>query len=514
MTRKPLPLRWLLPVLMLVGFLISVVGVNAYLNTKTTELVHAKVRQKLVSIADCLGYSLDAMRGEFDSDTGRRTMQRIIENTAVLPGVVSVYVVDPSGTVLLDAAGHLVGKSPPAALVPQVQSALDRGTETDVAASAQKPDQMVLVHPIEGGDYDSVRRRSVLGALVMTYDTAAEDRELAAYAATATLVQLGAVAILCLGLYVVLMWRIVRPLQNLQKVVGAVRDMRFSERAPVLRQDELGQTADAVNAMLDEIQKRDLQLEQYSAGLEKTIEARTSELSNKNEQLMQTGKMAAVGQLAAGVAHEINNPLAVILGFGQAMEKRLAAEDPLRLPVSSIVREAWRCKNLVGELLTFSRTAKRTTESIDMNELVRSTGVLLQPRARTQNVELLLDLGEACTLQGNNTQIQQVIVNLGTNAMDAMDSGGTLTLRTRQDGAAHVRVEVADTGVGIPDEIRSRIFEPFFTTKDVGKGTGLGLSLVYEIVQQHGGRIDATNPGESGTTMVVRLPTESRDARL
>jgi signal transduction histidine kinase len=232
-------------------------------------------------------------------------------------------------------------------------------------------------------------------------------------------------------------------------------------------------------------------------------------------QLVQSEKLAAVGQLASGIAHEINNPLGVILGFAQGIERRMQEGDSLRLPVTSIVREALRCKALVQELLAFSRTAKTSVEPVDCNTLVSSTALLLEARAKTQNIRVVKELAEHLPIaMANKTQMQQVLVNLGNNALDAMSAGGVLTLRTRRDSDGASLFEVTDTGTGIPAEIRSRIFEPFFTTKEVGKGTGLGLSIVHEIVHQHGGTVDAHSEVGKGTTMVVRLPcapTGSKD---
>ncbi len=254
------------------------------------------------------------------------------------------------------------------------------------------------------------------------------------------------------------------------------------------------------------------ELAAYTRELEERVKQRTEQLLKANETLKQTEKLSAIGQLAAGIAHEVNNPMGVILGFAQAMERRVPESDPLHIPASSIVREALRCKALVQELLTFSRRTPTTrTETVDMNALVQDTMLLLDLRARQQGVCVVSELGEALPqIRGNRMQLQQVIVNLSNNAMDAMDTGGTLTMRTRRDSDGQTQLEIADTGHGIPDEVKSRIFEPFFTTKEVGKGTGLGLSLVHEIVHQHRGSIAVESAPGVGTTMCVRLPEERR----
>ncbi len=193
----------------------------------------------------------------------------------------------------------------------------------------------------------------------------------------------------------------------------------------------------------------------------------------------------------------VHHPLGVILGVAQAMDRRVTDESPLRLPVRAIVREALRCKGLV----------QKEMAPLDLSDLVRSTALLLEARARVARVRVVTN-AEAGPLvvDGNRTTLQQVLVNLGNNAMDAMPDGGTLTMNARADVDGAVRIEVADTGTGIPEEIRSKIFDPFFTTKEAGKGTGLGLSLAYEAVRHHRGTIDIESETGRGSTFVLRFP--------
>lgn len=251
------------------------------------------------------------------------------------------------------------------------------------------------------------------------------------------------------------------------------------------------------------IQAMNCTLEQQSEELKSQYAA----LRAAQDGLVQSEKLSAIGQLAAGMAHEVNNPLAVILGFSQGMQRRLPQDSPLRFPVESIVRETLRCRTLVQELLTFSRRDSRTLESVDIPALLESTALLLEPRAdeRATDFATEIDRGAGRVLASRN-QLQQVIVNLANNAFDAVERGGRVSLRARRAGDATVCIEVQDSGCGIPDGIRARIFEPFFTTKSVGKGTGLGLSLVHEIVTQHGGTLDVDSVVGKGTTMRIRLP--------
>jgi signal transduction histidine kinase len=282
---------------------------------------------------------------------------------------------------------------------------------------------------------------------------------------------------------------LVRPLRTMIDYVHEVSKGDLSKTLSIRAADELGQLA--------------LDLNQMTGNLQREM-ARREQMETK---LRLSQKLEAIGQLAAGVAHEINNPLGVILGFAQGMERRVPEGDPLRLPVASILREAIRCKNLVQALLTFSRTAKGPADEVDLNALVRSTAVMLESRAKIQQGRVAQEIAEGLPrIRANKTQIEQVLVNLGNNALDAMSVGGTLTLRTSRDKDGSVLLEVADTGVGIREEILSRIFDPFFTTKEAGQGTGLGLSLVHEIVKQHGGRVDVKSEVGKGTTFYVRFP--------
>jgi signal transduction histidine kinase/HAMP domain-containing protein len=234
------------------------------------------------------------------------------------------------------------------------------------------------------------------------------------------------------------------------------------------------------------------------------------ELKSAQSQLLQSEKMAAIGQLAGGVAHEINNPLGVILGFAQAVVKRLQPQDPFEMPLRSIEREALRCKTLVQDLLTFSRTSRIDKEETQANEMIMTALGLVFAQAKVNNIELVQELSpDLPKISVNKSQIQQVIINLCNNAMDAMPARGKLTVRAKKsvwESRGVIEIQVEDTGHGIPKEIQGKIFEPFFTTKEVGKGTGLGLALVYEIIQKHQGWIQVNSEVGKGTIFTIQLP--------
>ncbi|MDP3544190.1 MAG: ATP-binding protein [Elusimicrobiota bacterium] len=230
------------------------------------------------------------------------------------------------------------------------------------------------------------------------------------------------------------------------------------------------------------------------------------DLARREEGMRRTEKLSALGRLAAGIAHEINNPLGSILGFAQAATARLSPSDALTPPLRAIEEEAVRCRNIVQSLLTFSRQDAGAAEVFDLARAVEDTLSMIEAQARVQGVAIVRELEPGLRAAGNRGQIQQVIMNLCSNAVDAMPEGGRVTIRSGGKKGGGVYLEVWDEGSGVPPELRPRIFDPFFTTKEVGKGTGLGLSLVHEIVIRHRGTVEVDFPSGGGSTFRVTLP--------
>jgi signal transduction histidine kinase len=230
-------------------------------------------------------------------------------------------------------------------------------------------------------------------------------------------------------------------------------------------------------------------------------------------------KLAAIGQLAAGVMHEINNPLATIAACAESLTLRL---EDLRTEggvspkdgdefLKIIDNEVHRCKRIIDGLLDFSRPKPVTKANTDINEVVEHTLFLVKHHARFKKMRVDTVLGEQLSLvSGNREQLTQVFMALLINAVDAMDAQGTITIRTRRGRGSREAVvaEVIDQGVGISRADTSKIFEPFFTTKAPGRGTGLGLSICYGIISDHGGRIEVDSTPGSGSTFRILLPAE------
>jgi two-component system, NtrC family, sensor kinase len=221
--------------------------------------------------------------------------------------------------------------------------------------------------------------------------------------------------------------------------------------------------------------------------------------------LFQAEKMAAVGQLAGGVAHEINNPLGGILAFAQIMSREQRSPEDLEY-LNLINDAALRAKRIVESLLRFSRRPREDERGeVDLRRVVEDALFLVQSQIKDRQIDVRRDL-QSATVAGNSNQLQQIVVNLVVNAIQAIDGKGTIEIKTERTADGRAELRVIDSGPGVPQEIAGRVFEPFFTTKPEGKGTGLGLSICYRIAEEHGGTIRLEQPLQRGACFIVDLP--------
>jgi PAS domain S-box-containing protein len=224
------------------------------------------------------------------------------------------------------------------------------------------------------------------------------------------------------------------------------------------------------------------------------------------EQMSQTEKLTSLGLLAAGVAHEVNTPLAVISNYIQMLAKQMPENDPRHSIIEKIVKQTFRASEIVNNLLNFSRTGAAEISNVDVNHVVEETLSLVSHPLKTSQIRVVKNLGDGLpAVRGSANKLQQVFLNLFLNARDAMPSGGILEVRTSAHNGS-VEIEVVDTGAGIPREHIHRIFDPFFTTKASGRGTGLGLSVSYGIIKEHAGKVDVRSAPGKGTSFHVEFP--------
>ena len=225
------------------------------------------------------------------------------------------------------------------------------------------------------------------------------------------------------------------------------------------------------------------------------------------EQLSNAEKMASLGTLAAGVAHEINNPLGIIIGFGELLLENTPKETQAYQDIKLILKHALHCKSIVQNLLNFARPTEELSKAIDINEAIKEVINVVRHTLEINNIQMKTKLGKSLPLaRGDKKQLQQVFLNLIINAMDAMPNGGELSITTRLNKHQAIEVLFADTGCGIKEEDLGKIFDPFFTTKPEGKGTGLGLSISYSIISKYNGRIRCESEENRGATFIIDLP--------
>jgi len=268
--------------------------------------------------------------------------------------------------------------------------------------------------------------------------------------------------------------------------------------------------------MIAELKKSKEQIQQDNQTLDQRVKDRTKELQAAQLQMVQSDKLASIGQLAASISHELSNPLSSVLGFSQyileEMRKKRAEEithedfDIYIKRLSQIERAAQRCKSIIENLLTFARTSGTEIKPLDINHVIEDTLVFTKYQLEMKKIHLEKNFSPTLSMiNGNQHQLQQVFTNLIINAEQAMENGGKLTISTMPTNNGYVEVHFSDTGAGIAPENLKKIFEPFFTTKPVGEGTGLGLSVSYKIIQDMGGDIAVESKVGRGTVFKVRL---------
>ena len=289
--------------------------------------------------------------------------------------------------------------------------------------------------------------------------------------------------------------RITRPMERLSKASAAIAKGEFDVQVEVKSRDEIGALAGSFNQMAFELKNRD------------------EELHVAHQQLIQSEKMSAFGQIGAGIAHEVKNPLAGILGCAQLSLLEVEPGSMVATNLEIIEKETARCKKIIENLMRFARQEDTELEPTDVNQTVRDAVAIVNHQLEMNCVRVHVELSSDLPLiSGNANQLQQVLMNLMINAQQAMGGeSGTVTVTTRRLISDEIQIQVTDSGPGIPADIQAKLFDPFFTTKPTGQGTGLGLSVSYGIIQDHKGRIEIeSEPGE-GATFTITLPTMLTD---
>jgi len=461
----------------------------------------------------------------------REALYRSINTMASEPGVVRIRIINQEGKISFssDAA--------------EVSTYIDKKAEACYACHAQaqplaklnRPDRfrifkangsrvLGIITPIENQPSCSTAQchahpaeQHVLGVLDTNVSLARADANLQESSVRMLAYTVFAVVLIAVlsGIFV---WRVVHiPVKKLKAGTERLTHGQLGYQLDIVSRDELGELALSFNQMSRQLREAREESDAWAEMLEGRVEEKTRELKHAHQQVMQAEKMASIGKLAATVAHEINNPLSGILTYAKLLRKWLDRDgwdqqrrDEVRSSLELIESESRRCGDIVRNLLTFSRSAPMNLQWADLNQVIDRCVRLLQHQTELNNVQLQPQLAEDLPqVQCDPAQIEQLLLALMMNAIDALPHGGNLWVRSRMvPEISSVQLEVQDDGVGIPNEILPNLFEPFVTTKEKGHGVGLGLAISKGVAERHRGRIDVESKPGQGTKFTITLPVD------
>jgi two-component system NtrC family sensor kinase len=359
---------------------------------------------------------------------------------------------------------------------------------------------------------------SVLGVLDIVYSLDDIDRTMRTNAIAMGAYSLGFILIVSLSVGFFVHRLVYVPLRDLETGAKRLSSGNLEQTIPVRSEDEFGQLAASFNAMTAALGNSQLQLREWGHTLEQKVETRTQELRIAEAETARTEKLASVGLLAAGIAHELNNPLTGVLTFTSLLRKKMPDGSADAEDMDLVIRETKRCAAIIRRLLDFAREKTPEKRFTDLNLVIEDTARIIERPASFRDIEIAMDLDPALPLVWVDADlIKQVIMNMLVNAQHAIEHEGSITVRSRRfpqprspepggQPVPMVEISIIDTGCGIPEKNLKRIFDPFFTSKEVGKGTGLGLSVSHGIVRAHGGVIEVASTVGAGSSFRIYLP--------
>ena len=465
----------------------------------------------------------------------RDIAEKIILDIGRQKGIERVRVLNKDGTIVHSNRSEEIGLSvdrtdEPCVHCHQARTPLKRLPEDLRWRVYERPDGRRLLSAMEpirnepscssASCHEHPPEQSVLGIVDIAYTLDSIDASSRAYAFHIVLLTLGVVILVSVSVGLLLQRLIYLPLMDLETGANRIAAGDLAHEIPVRNEDEFGRLAGTFNHMTEVLKASLQELRELVETLESKVEERTQALRVAEAEVAQGEKLASVGLLASGVAHELNNPLTGVLTFTTLLRKKMEDGSPDAEDLDLVIRETKRCASIIRRLLDFAREKVPVSGFLDVNQVIEDTVRLIDRPASLQNIQIVLALApDLPTIWGDADLIKQVILNVLVNAQQAIAGEGTITVTTRQrmmtdprkQGAVPQRtVEIAirDTGCGIPEGNLQRIFDPFFTSKEVGKGTGLGLSVSYGIVKAHGGAIKVESVVGAGSVFRICLPVD------
>ena len=453
---------------------------------------------------------------------------RIMETIAEQEGIEKVRIYGSEGTILFSTdkgeRGTMVDKKAEACYACHAKDTpiekLETPSRNRIFSSGKGTRILGMINPMYNDrDCSSAEchahpeSQKVLGVIDITMSLAGVDAEM--HSARQQIIAFNLLSILSISIIAVfsLLVFVGKPVKQLVFGTNRVARGDLTHVIPIDSDDEMGHLARSFNQMTASLQRANNEIHEWIRTLEQKVEKRTQELKDAQFQLLHTEKLAAVGRIAATVAHEINNPLTGVFTYIKLMERRIEEGkngaydmEKFREYLSTMSREVQRTSAIVQNLLDFTRPKDLSRKMVNLNSLVEESINIVKNKLAISNITLEKKMEPLPDIPADAAQMKQVFINLIINACEAMEGGGALTITSRHDRERNTETVVfADTGPGISDEELPRVFDPFYTTKE--KGTGLGLSVVYGIVTRHNGRIEVKSKPGSGTQMVIILPT-------
>ncbi|GBD95634.1 MAG TPA: sensor histidine kinase [Nitrospirae bacterium] len=457
--------------------------------------------------------------------------QNVLENLGTPEGVQRVRIYNHKGTVLFGSDKKTIGKPVDKNSVackgchvdPEKSPALVQNPKKwAVYKNGQGFTSLKLIDaiPNEPACYTASchahpEDRKILGFVEATLSLALLDEALFKQGLALTAYVIIFVLAVSLFLGIILYKIVSKPVNELvygmQKVAGG--DLDYS--VPIKSIDEMGVLARTFNSMKKDLKAARDQREKWAQTLEAEIAKKTEEIRKTHASLVQTEKLASLGRMAAGVAHEINNPLTGVVTFAHLLKKKFPPDSQEAQDIDIIIEQSERCSKIIKNLLTFARATPSEKGKVSINDVLRRTIFMVQNQEKFHHIKFNVNLEDSqFIIVGDSSQFQQIFLNMFINAADAMGGRGNITVATRtitENSKPYVEIEFTDEGTGIKEKDLPKLFEPFFTTKPVGKGTGLGLSVSHGIVKHFGGYIKVKSEVGKGTSFFVRLPLPEKN---
>ena len=363
--------------------------------------------------------------------------------------------------------------------------------------------------------------QTVLGIVDIAYSLDGIDRDMRKHAIHIAAISFAFIVLVTLSLGYLLQRMIYRPLKDLEAGAKKIKAGQLDQAIPVRSADEFGRVAGSFNDMTAALAHARTELNELIQELESKVEERSKELLAARAEVAQGEKLASIGVLAAGIAHELNNPLTGVLTFTSLMRKKVLEGSEDAEDLDLVIRETKRCASIIRRLLDFAREKVPVKGFFNLNQVVEDTVRFVERPASLKKIVISMDLDPNLPqVWGDADLIKQVVLNILVNAQQAIEGAGTINVVSRsfvaktsekaeESPSPMVELAIKDTGCGIPEANMQRIFDPFFTSKEVGKGTGLGLSVSYGIIKAHGGEIKVASVVGQGTTFRILLPVTS-----